>query len=241
MPLALIKARLPFWQAGFSEGEHILSLFVTFEGPEGCGKSTQIGLLAAYLRERGFAVLHTREPGSTPIGEQVRALLLDPARTEIQPATEFLLFSAARAQHVAQVIRPYLSRGGVVLCDRYADSSLAYQGYGHRLDLEVLRVITQFATGGLVPDLTFCLDLPVEVGLRRKVGESGDGWNRMEQKEIAYHERVRGGYLSMAAADPDRWVVVDATRHVDSVQAAIREVVMAHQGLKAKGQEGGIR
>jgi dTMP kinase len=217
-----------------------LSLFVTFEGPEGCGKSTQIGLLAAYLREQGCDVLHTREPGSTPIGERVRAILLDPVHTEIQPATEFLLFSAARAQHVAQVIRPHLARGGVVLCDRYADSSLAYQGYGHKLDLEVLRVISQFATGGLVPDLTFCLDVPVKVGLQRKVGESGDAWNRMEQKGIVYHERVRNGYLAMAAADPNRWVVVDATRHVDSVQAAIREAVMAQQDLKAKHWEGGI-
>jgi dTMP kinase len=218
-----------------------LSLFVTFEGPEGCGKSTQIGLLAAYLRDQGFDVLHTREPGSTPIGERVRAILLDPVHTEIQPATEFLLFSAARAQHVAQVIRPHLARGGVVLCDRYADSSLAYQGYGHELDLEVLRAISQFATGGLVPDLTFCLDVPVKVGLQRKVGESGDAWNRMEQKGIVYHERVRNGYLAMAAADPNRWVVVDATRHVDSVQAAIREAVIAQQGLKAKHWEGGIR
>jgi dTMP kinase len=211
-----------------------LSLFVTFEGPEGCGKSTQIRLLTAYLREQSFDVLHTREPGSTPIGEQVRAILLDPAHTEIQPATEFLLFSAARAQHVAQVIRPHLAQGGVVLCDRYADSSLAYQGYGHQLDLEMLRLVTQFATGGLVPDLTFCLDLPVEVGLRRKVKGSGDAWNRMERKEIAYHERVRSGYLAMAAEDPDRWVVVDATRNVDSVQATIRQAVMAQPGLTAE-------
>jgi dTMP kinase len=216
-----------------------LSLFVTFEGPEGCGKSTQIRLLTAHLREQGFDILHTREPGSTPIGERVRAILLDPAHTEMQPATEFLLFSAARAQHVVQVIRPHLARGGVVLCDRYADSSLAYQGYGHQLDLEELRVITQFATGGLVPDLTFCLDVPVEVGLRRKTGGSGDAWNRMEQKEIAYHERVRRGYLTMAAEDPSRWVVVDATRKVDSVQATIRDAVMAQQGLKTERQKKG--
>jgi dTMP kinase len=212
-----------------------VSLFITFEGPEGCGKSTQVRLLTAYLQEQGFDVLHTREPGSTPIGERVRGILLDPANTEMQPATEFLLFSAARAQHVAQVIRPHLARGGVVLCDRYADSSLAYQGYGHQLDLEVLRVITQFATGGLAPDLTFCLDVSVEVGLRRKARGSGDAWNRMEQKEIAYHERVHQGYLTMAAEDPGRWVVVDAARNVDSVQATIRDAVMAQQGLKAKG------
>jgi dTMP kinase len=200
-----------------------LSLFVTFEGPEGCGKSTQMRLLAAHLREQGFDVLTTREPGGTPIGDRVRAVLLDPEHTEMEPPTEFLLFSAARAQHVAQVIRPHLARGGVVLCDRFADSSLAYQGYGHRQDLAVLRTITRFATGALVPDLTFHLDVPVEVGLRRKAGGSGDAWNRMEQKELAYHERVRAGYLDMAAQEPDRWVTVDASGDVTAVQAAIRE------------------
>jgi dTMP kinase len=134
-----------------------------------------------------------------------------------------LLFSAARAQHVAQVIGPHLARGGVVLCDRFADSSLAYQGYGHCQDLEVLRIISRFATGNLVPDLTIYLDVPVEVGLRRKAGGSGDAWNRMEQKEIAYHERVRAGYLAMAAQEPERWVVIDAAGDVAAVQSAIRE------------------
>jgi dTMP kinase len=199
-----------------------LSLFVTFEGPEGCGKTTQMRLLARYLGERGLDVLTTREPGGTPIGDRVRAILLDPKHTEMQPPTEFLLFSAARAQHVAQVIRPHLARGGVVLCDRFADSSQAYQGYGHCQDLDVLRIISRFATGNLVPDLTFYLDVPVEVGLRRKAGGSGDAWNRMEQKEIAYHERVRAGYLAMVAQEPDRWVVIDAAGAVNAIQAAIR-------------------
>ena len=211
-----------------------MSLFVTFEGPEGCGKSTQMRLLAAHLREQGFDVLTTREPGGTPIGDRVRAVLLDPEHTEMEPPTEFLLFSAARAQHVAQVIRPHLARGGVVLCDRFADSSLAYQGYGHRQDLTVLRTITRFATGALVPDLTFYLDVPVEVGLRRKAGGSGDAWNRMEQKELAYHERVRAGYLDMAAQEPDRWVTVDASGDVTAVQAAIRE--RFRQTLSARGR-----
>lgn len=199
-----------------------MSLFVTFEGPEGCGKTTQMRRLAGYLRGQGFEVLTTREPGGTPIGDRVRAILLDPVHTEMQPSTEFLLFSASRAQHVAQVIRPHLARGGVVLCDRFADSSLAYQGYGHGQDVEVLRTITRFATGDLVPHLTFYLDVPVEEGLRRKAGGSGDAWNRMEQKELAYHERVREGYLAMAAKEPNRWVVIDSKGDARAVQAAIR-------------------
>ena len=207
------------------QSEARLSLFVTFEGPEGGGKTSQMRFLAAYLREAGYQVLTTREPGGTPIGDRIRAVLLDPVHTEMEPPTEFLLFSAARAQLVAQVIRPHLAQGGVVLCDRYGDASLAYQGYGYGQDLEVLGIITRFATGALIPDLTFCLDVPVQVGLRRKSGGSGDAWNRMEQKEITYHERVRAGYLAMAAQEPSRWVVVDATADLRTVQAAIRERV----------------
>lgn len=202
-------------------------MFVTFEGPEGCGKTTQVRLLAAFLREQGYDVLTTREPGGTPIGDRVRAILLDPAHTEMLPATEFLLFSAARAQHMGQVIRPHLDAGGVVLCDRYADSSLAYQGYGHELDLDVLRIITGFAIDHLVPELTLYLDVPVEIGLRRKAGGSGDAWNRMEQKKVEYHERVRAGYLTMLAREPDRWSLVDATQGLEAVQTRIREKVMA--------------
>lgn len=214
-----------------------MSLFITFEGPEGSGKTTQIHLLAAYLYEQGHDVLVTREPGGTPIGDRVRSILLDPAHTEMQPATEFLLFSAARSQHVGQIIRPHLARGGTVLCDRFADSSLAYQGYGYQLDLDVRRAITRFASGGLVPDLTLYFDVPVEVGLQRKAGGDGDAWNRMEDKEIAFHERVRAGYLTMAAQEPERWVVIDATLDIDTVQASIRELVMARQRSKVKRGE----
>ncbi len=215
-----------------------MSLFVTFEGPEGCGKSTQMHLLADYLRARGDDVLVTREPGGTAIGEAVRAILLDPAHADMLPLTEFLLFSAARAQHVGQVIRPHLARGGIVLCDRYADSSLAYQGYGGQLDLEVLRAISQVATGGLLPDLSFYLDVPVEVGLRRKTRGSGDAWNRMEQKELDFHHRVRAGYLALIAQEPERWVRVDATAGVEVVQATIRERVLAHKALRGGPGEG---
>ncbi len=212
-----------------------MNLFITFEGPEGCGKSTQMRLLATHLRDRGYDVLTTREPGGTPIGDRVRAILLDPVHTEMLPPTEFLLFSAARAQLVGRVIRPHLARGGIVLCDRFADSSLAYQGYGHQQDLDDLRAITHFATGGLVPDLTIYLDLPVKLGLRRKAGGDGDAWNRMEQKEIAYHERVRAGYRQMAVQEPERWAVVNATQEIDAVQAMIRSWITARIESKEEG------
>ncbi|MGQ9839359.1 MAG: dTMP kinase [Anaerolineae bacterium] len=200
-------------------------VFITFEGPEGGGKTTQSKLLAAWLREQGYDVLLTREPGGTRIGDAVRAILLSPEHTEMQPQTEILLFSAARAQLVREVIRPCLAAGKIVLCDRFADSTLAYQGYGRQLDLSVLRLITAFATGGLVPDLTICPDLPVAEGLSRKLGGDVAEWNRMEQEEQAFHQRVREGFLALAAAEPDRWLVVDALQPINRIQAVIRQRV----------------
>ncbi len=197
-----------------------MSLFITFEGPEGSGKTTQLKLLAEWLRERGKDVLATREPGGTAISEAIRGILLDPTHTEMQPEAEILLFSAARAQIVAQVIRPHLEGGTIVLCDRYADSTLAYQGYGRGLDLDTLRAITAFATGGLVPDLTIYLDIAIEKGLQRKVPQE---WNRLEAQALAFHQRVREGYLEMAAGEPDRWLSVDAFQPIADIQAAIRE------------------
>ena len=211
-----------------------MSLFITFEGPEGSGKTTQIQLLAAWLREQGQTVLATREPGGTVIGDRVRAILLDSDHREMQAQTEILLFSAARAQIVGQIIRPHLARGGVVLCDRFADSTLAYQGYGRQLDLATMRLITAFATGGLQPDLTFCLDLPVDVGLQRKAAGAGEEWNRMEQETLAFHGRVRRGYLTLAQAEPARWRVLDATQPVQALQAAMRAEVAARLGLLAE-------
>ncbi len=202
-----------------------MSLFITFEGPEGSGKTTQLQALRGYLEARGFRVYAPREPGGTRIGDLVRSIVLNPEHTEMQPTAEILLFSAARAQLVGQEIRPRLAQGQIVLCDRYADSTLAYQGYGLGLDLQTLRVITAFATGGLQPDLTFLLDVPVEVGLARKRGQDANEWNRMEQRLREYHERVRAGYREMAMADPARWRVLDATRPFDDVQAAIRAEV----------------
>jgi dTMP kinase len=215
-----------------------LGFFITFEGPEGCGKSTQMQLLAGFLQQQGYDVLATREPGGTRIGDRVRSILLDPALTEMLASTEFLLFSSARAQHVGQVIRPHLEFGGIVLCDRFADSSLAYQGYGYDRDLEVLRAISRYATDALVPDLTLLLDLPVEMGLQRKQGGGGDAWNRMEQKLLDYHRRVHAGYLAMAAKEPERWILVDATPRSEKVQSAIRAVVASRLGFSMRPEGG---
>lgn len=203
-------------------------MFITFEGPEGSGKTTQIQALFRYLEHLGYDVVLTREPGGTRIGDQVRRVLLDPENQEMLPEAEILLFSASRAQLVGELVRPALARGAIVICDRFADSTMAYQGYGHRLDLEMLRTITRFATGGLTPELTVYLDIEVEEGLRRKrtAGQGdADGWNRLDQKAIAFHNRVRQGYLTLAAAEPDRWLVLNAARSRDAIQQDIRERV----------------
>ncbi len=200
-------------------------MFITFEGSEGCGKTTQMALLAEYLSQQGYPLLTTREPGGTPIGEQVRAILSDLGNTAMHPRTEILLFQASRAQHVEQVIRPHLEKGGIVLCDRFADSTMAYQGYGYRLvDLDLLRTIIDFATGGLKPDLTLLLDLEVEVGLRRRA--LGGEWNRLDAYDLDFYQRVRQGYHTMAQAEPQRWVIVDASQSPERVQGDIRRVVM---------------
>jgi dTMP kinase len=204
-----------------------MGLFITFEGPEGSGKTTQIRLLAEWLGEQGREVLTTREPGGTRIGEAIRNVLLSPAHTEMCAETEILLFSAARAQIVRESLQPHLVRGGVVLCDRFADSTLAYQGYGRLLDLDTLRQITLFATGGLIPALTICLDLPVVEGLRRKQGGDQAEWNRMERERLDFQARVRHGYLALAAAEPQRWFVLDALREIEVIQAEIRQRVAA--------------
>ena len=201
-----------------------MSLFVTFEGPEGCGKTTQVAQLAESLRSRRHDVIATREPGGTSIGDQVREILHSPGNRSMRPAAELLLYCASRAQLVADVIQPHLERGGIVLSDRYADSSIAYQGYGRGLDRDALRTIITFATNGLRPDLTLLLDLAVEEGLRRR-RDGGGEWNRLDQEALDFHRRVREGYLLLAKAEPDRWVIVDAARGVDRVQAHIREIV----------------
>jgi dTMP kinase len=197
-----------------------MSLFITFEGPEGSGKTTQVKRLAQRLTGCGRPVLALREPGGTSIGEQIRDVLHSLDNREMQSRTEILLYCAARAQLVGQVIRPHLESGGVVLCDRYADSTLAYQGYGRGLDRATLRMILDFATSGLKPDLTLYLDIDVEAGLKRKrVG--GEEWNRMDDLEVDFYRRVRAGYVEMVTQEPTRWAVIDAAQDADKIAAEI--------------------
>lgn len=205
-----------------------MSIFITFEGPEGSGKTTQIRLLAAALEAAGRRVLITREPGGTRIGNAIRAILLDSAHTEMSPRAEALLFNAARAQIVDQVIRPALADGVIVLCDRYADSTLAYQGYGHGQSLDELQGLAAFATRGLTPTLTVYLDIDPEAGLRRKQEHCGEAeWNRMEEQAVSFHRAVHAGYLALAAAAPQRWLVVAADRPLATVQEEIHTRVEA--------------
>jgi dTMP kinase len=198
-------------------------MFITFEGSEGCGKTSQMKLLVDFLTGQGYPILHTREPGGTPIGDQVRNVIVNLSNTGMLPRTEILLFQASRAQLVGEVIRPYLQTGGIVLCDRYGDSTLAYQGYGYQNDLAQLRQLVEFATGGLKPDLTLLLDVDVEEGLRRRA-KSG-GWNRLDAYDPEFYRRVRAGYFEMARLEPERWIVIDANRSFDWVQQKLREVV----------------
>ncbi len=202
-------------------------MFITFEGPDGSGKSTQIPLLAAYLRESGYSVFSTREPGGTAIGDQIRVVLHSLDNTGMHSHTEILLYAASRAQLVAQEIRPRLAAGEIVICDRYADSTLAYQGYGRGLDLDMLRVILRFATGGLQPDLTLYLDITAEEGLRRRQRGTQDGaeWNRLDAQPLDFHRRVCEGYRALMADDPARWVNIPASDNRALVQSHIRAAV----------------
>jgi dTMP kinase len=194
--------------------------FISFEGPEGGGKSTQTRLLAEKLRELGQEVVLTREPGGTRTGEQIRDILLSFEQDRLSPATEALLMTAARAQHVYEVIVPNLARGAWVITDRYVDSTFAYQGAGRDLDPDLLYDAQQLATGGFLPRTTFLLDLPVEEGLKRRLA-SPEAFNRLDIESQAFHERVRTGYHVLAQADPERWVTVDASVDVASIAAII--------------------
>ena len=201
-----------------------MGFFITFEGIEGCGKTTQLRRLAAGLQVAGHAVRLTREPGGCAIADTLRALLLDSANRAMAPNTELLLYAAARAQHVAEVIRPALEAGGIVLCDRFSDATLAYQGYGRGLDPEMIAELNRVATGGLAPDVTLLLDLPVEDGLararERNADSDGPDEGRFEAEALAFHQRVRDGYLKLAAAEP-RIRVIDARGDQAMVAARI--------------------
>ncbi len=199
-------------------------MFITFEGPDGSGKSTQLRMLASALREEGREIVTTREPGGTEIGDQIRAVIMNMKNKAMDPRTELLLFNASRAQLVEELIRPSLAAGKIILCDRYADSTMAYQGYGHGLDKDELRRLLNFATGGLKPDLTLLFDISAEAGLKRRISNH-DEWNRMDDYALQFHERVRGGFLELAAADPERWVVIDADRDPGVIHAEVLDIV----------------
>lgn len=209
--------------------------FVTLEGPEGAGKSTQIKLLADWLRSRGIEPVLTREPGGTPIGDRIREVLFGSyaegeSATEahgVLPLTEALLMNAARAQHVQELLLPSLQAGKLILCDRYADATVAYQGYGHGLDIAVLQQLIAIATGGLQPDRSIYLDVPAQTGLQRKhvAHDEGGELNHLDRMDLAFHERVVAGYNELIAAEPGRWHVVDGTQSVDRVQVELRALI----------------
>ncbi|MEN6522702.1 MAG: dTMP kinase [Anaerolineaceae bacterium] len=200
-------------------------MFITLEGPDGSGKSTQIQPLAEFLRQQGYTVFTTREPGGTTIGDQVRNTLMRLDNQKMHPRTETLLFCAARAQLVEEEIRPRLIRGEIVISDRYADSTLAYQGFGHGNDLANLRQLLNFATGGLWPDLTVLFDIDALTGLNRRKTSGGE-WNRLDDYQIAFHKRVREGYLEMARQEHERWVKINAEMDIESLQNELRSIVM---------------
>lgn len=200
-------------------------LFITFEGIEGCGKTTQISLFADYLKARGFEVVLTREPGGTDIGDQIRQILLNPNNIRIFPKTELLLYCAARSQHVDEKIRPALANGKYVISDRYADASEAYQGAARKLPGKVLEDLFNTATDGLKPGITFLLDLPAEIGLKRARARNTEVGHedRFENEKEEFHKKVRLGYLKIAEREPERVVIIDAAGPVESIHLRIRE------------------
>jgi dTMP kinase len=203
--------------------------FITFEGIEGSGKSTQIVLLENHLKSRGLRVVLTREPGGTPIGDQVRKILLDPANIALDPTAELLLYAASRAQHLHEVIGPALAAGRIVLCDRFSDATLAYQGYGRGLNIDMIHALDRIVTSGMRPDCTILFDIEAASGIARAHGRntsSGlEAEARFENEEIAFHERVRQGYLTLTRQEPGRIRVVDASPSPEKVQSKVRTIV----------------
>lgn len=204
-----------------------MAKLITCEGIEGSGKSTQILLLAAHLRRQGREVVVTREPGGCPIADDIRRILLDPANQQLCPTAELLLYAAARAQHVEEVIRPALAQGALVLCDRYIDATVAYQGFGRGLDLPLIEQLNQVASSGLVPDLTLLFDLPVATGLGRALARNAvalENEGRFEAESLVFHQRVRDGYLQ-GASQSERFSIIDATGTPEQVsERATRRV-----------------
>lgn len=215
-----------------------MSFFVTFEGIEGCGKTTQIRLLSAALTKAGHRVTLTREPGGCPIADKIRAILLDAENRSLTPSAELLLYAAARAQHIDEVITPALERGDIVLCDRFTDATLAYQGYGRGLDRTTIEQLNAMATSGCRPNLTILLDCPVETGLERAfarieaaaVTDSSKREERFELESRQFHQRVRDGYLALAEEEQDRFIIIKADSEVEVIFAAISTAVTARLG-----------
>jgi dTMP kinase len=204
-------------------------MFITFEGIEGSGKTTQIKHVADFLRKKGHDCVLTREPGGTPIGEKIRAILLDPASKGMSPLTELLLYTADRVQHTKELLGPSLAAGRTVLCDRYFDATLVYQGYARGLDIELIEQLHKLLLAGLRPDITFLLDLPPETGLSRAWAQINNGnrtgrESRFEKETLSFHEKVRSGYLTIARKEPERFRIIDASRDVDDVQQEILKV-----------------
>ena len=199
-------------------------MFITFEGPDGSGKTTQMNMLIPVLESQGADIIRTREPGGTEIGDQIRSVIMDMKNKSMHPRAEILLFCASRAQLVEELIRPSIAAGKIILCDRYADSTMAYQGYGHGLDKEALSQLLDFATGRLKPDLTLLFDIPSESGLRRRQANH-DEWNRMDDYALQFHEKVRNGYLEMAEKEPERWIVINADRPKDVIHEEVVSIL----------------
>lgn len=199
-----------------------MGLFITFEGCEGCGKSTQTRLLFRKLNKLAVPVLLTHEPGVTGLGKKITGLLKWSKNIAISPAAELLLFNASRAQLVTEVIKPQLDKGTIVICDRYADSTIAYQGYGRGLDLQMVESVNKIGTQGLIPGLTILMDLSIEEGLARKKDQKPD---RFEKENLSFHHRVREGYLQLAKAEPKRWLVIDGRQRKEEIAGVIWQKV----------------
>ena len=202
-------------------------MFVTFEGIEGCGKTTQAKLLCEALVDRGYSVVFTREPGGTPAAEELRSFLLKPREERFPPFAELSVYEAARAFHVENLIKPSLKEGAVVICDRFIDSTLAYQGYGRGIDLSLVERLNREATGGLKPDLTVLIDLPVEEAFKRISERRKD---RMESESLKFHQRVREGFLEIARREPERFLIVDGMREVEELHTLILGEVLGRLG-----------
>lgn len=206
-----------------------MSLFITFEGVEGSGKTTQIRRLKRYLTQKGIPCKVTREPGGCPIGEKIRKILLNPDHREMVPLSELFLYEASRAQHVKEVIEPLLAKGVVVLCDRFSDASIAYQGYGRKLDLALVKRLNRLSSQGIKPHVTFLLDCPSDLGLMRAVQRNQvqrkEREERFEREKIQFHHRVRRGYLSLAKKEPHRVKVIDTRQGEDKTFEKIRQII----------------